>query len=181
MSKVVIVNEDGTEQDITKAVTGAVMSATQPREPGQETANRSTITTADRGDVFHQNQDVQAKANQALRDKMDSLLIKQAEALSGINVTEARSLAESHDRRRASDGTFDRAMDTIVLGRTERDYSDAEDDENRRQNTDAMAERQTNLSTFNQDDIVTIGLANMLKSSDESISKAALLILQSKE
>lgn len=171
--KFTLTDDTGTQHDLTDAV----LSATQPREPGQETANRSTITTADRADVFHQNQDVQAKANQSLRDKLDNAYAAQIAELSKINTAEAAALSERRGRRVGNDGTYDKASDRLELNQSRRDYSDAEDDENRRQNTDAAMARQTNLSAFNQDDIVTIELARMLKSSDTSVCEAATLLL----
>lgn len=155
--RIFVENDDGTKKD----VTDAILSATQPREPAQESANRSTITTADRADGFYQNLDAQAKANQSLRDKLDNTFASLVDSLSKNMILESSSMEESRDRRRGANGAFDRALDAIVLSRTERDYSDAEDDENRRQNIDAAMARQTNLSAFNIDDIVTAVLARL--------------------
>ena len=176
MSKLMLIDDDGTQKDITESV----LSETQPREPAQETANRSTVTTADRADVFHQNQDVQAKANQNLRDKLDNTYATQIAELAKINLTESRSLADVHDRRRVNGGTYDKASDRTELMIAQRDYSDAEDDENRRQNIDAAMARQTNLSAFNADDIVTLGLAKILAKSaaGDDNAEAAILLLR---
>ncbi|GEM_PF-6959800 len=167
MGKIIFVDDDGVQKDVTEAI----LSATQPREPAQETANRSTITKADRADVFHGNQDVQAKANQNLRDKLDSTYATQIAELSKVMV-------QAHDRRVTNAGTYDKASDRTELGQARRDFSDAEDDENRRQNIDAAMARQTALSAFNQDDIVTLGLAKILATTtdDEEASAATLLI-----
>jgi hypothetical protein len=174
MAKLVIIEDDGTQKDITNAV----LSSTQPREPAQETANRSTVTTADRADTFHSNVDVQAKANQSLRDKLDETYAMQVAELAKVNVTESRSLADVHDRRRNNSGTYDKASDHTKLMMTQRDYSDAEDDENRRQNIDAAMARQTALSAFNQDDVVTIALAKILAGDDAEQAAAATLLLK---
>ena len=124
-----------------------------PREPAQETTNRSSTTDSDRADDYHK------------------LIMDGLTDLSGLR----KKLDDGHVRRITNSGTYDKASDRTELGHNRRGFDDAEDDENRQQHIDNKQSRQINLTTTQTNAATTISLTRALLKTKDPDERAAII------